>query len=754
MYTYDPVTGTVVKTGPTGVVAASTPLSYNQSTRSISLQQASSTQAGYLSAADWTTFDNKLDASRFNYITNPDAEIDASGWNLYDDSGRTVAAYYLEQDITWTAVATGNAGNGINVRYDFHASQSSSTPLVTVVSPTLITIAWYNGPTLANNPTATQLKAAFDAVPGAVALVTGVITGTASDRQYITGNHVLGNGGDTSPVDGTGGIPTGITFIRSTIPPALIENAEFILSKDATSQMGNGVSTDFTINSADKGNPLQVTFYYSTNSVLGSSSDIRIFIYDVTNAALIPLSRSTLTGPTANLIYRYVGQFTSSSTSVNYRLILHTATSNASTWDTKLDGVTVNSVLDASAATKVPSVVLETQPISGAVNTTNGPMAVAWTDGATQWVPATSAFNGDSLGMFGFATNIIGLTADITIRGYLDGFSFGPFAGYNQYVDPANAGGLTPLPSPFTDTYLIMGKGISATAINVQPFVGQDLITSKGGLLTNAGANNGTGDQVLSVGANGNVVIANSATATGLQWAPAVVAAAPFTYTLATRTLTIATSTNSVAGVLSAADHTTYSGYAATIATKQSTTLTNAHILVGNVSNVATDVAVTGDVSITNAGVTAITAATVTGKLITGFVSGAGTVAATDTILQAFNKINGNVALKAPLASPVFTGDVNASTGNILISTLGKGLQVKTGTNSKIGRAVLVGGVILVTNTSITANSQIFLTSQIDGGTVGSLRVSSRVVGTSFTISSSNVLDTSTVAWMIVESIP
>lgn len=35
-------------------------------------------------------------------------------------------------------------------------------------------------------------------------------------------------------------------------------------------------------------------------------------------------------------------------------------------------------------------------------------------------------------------------------------------------------------------------------------------------------------------------------------------------------------------------------------------TLTSAHILVGNGSNVATDVAVTGDVTITNAGVTAI----------------------------------------------------------------------------------------------------------------------------------------------------
>lgn len=67
-----------------------------------------------------------------------------------------------------------------------------------------------------------------------------------------------------------------------------------------------------------------------------------------------------------------------------------------------------------------------------------------------------------------------------------------------------------------------------------------------------------------------------------------------------------------------------------------------------------------GDVTGTQ-GATAISAATVTGKALTGYVSGSGTVAATDTILQAINKVNGNVALKAPLASPTFTGTVTAT---------------------------------------------------------------------------------------------
>jgi hypothetical protein len=44
------------------------------------------------------------------------------------------------------------------------------------------------------------------------------------------------------------------------------------------------------------------------------------------------------------------------------------------------------------------------------------------------------------------------------------------------------------------------------------------------------------------------------------------------------------------------------------LAAKQSTTLTSAHLLVGSAGNVATDVAITGDVTITNAGVTSLAA--------------------------------------------------------------------------------------------------------------------------------------------------
>lgn len=81
-----------------------------------------------------------------------------------------------------------------------------------------------------------------------------------------------------------------------------------------------------------------------------------------------------------------------------------------------------------------------------------------------------------------------------------------------------------------------------------------------------------------------------------------------------------------------------------------------------------TNANLTGDVtSVGNA--TTLTNAPVIAKVLTGYVSGAGTVSATDSILAAFQKINGNDALKAPLASPALTGTPTAPTATVGTNT-------------------------------------------------------------------------------------
>lgn len=99
-------------------------------------------------------------------------------------------------------------------------------------------------------------------------------------------------------------------------------------------------------------------------------------------------------------------------------------------------------------------------------------------------------------------------------------------------------------------------------------------------------------------------------------------------------------------------------------------------------------------------------------------------------------------------------GDVVVQTSDLIFATAGKTVRLKEGSNATMGAAVLVGGTVTVSTTAVTANSRIQLTSNVDGGTPGWLRVSARVNGTSFTITSSSGTDTSTVAWLILEPSP
>lgn len=91
---------------------------------------------------------------------------------------------------------------------------------------------------------------------------------------------------------------------------------------------------------------------------------------------------------------------------------------------------------------------------------------------------------------------------------------------------------------------------------------------------------------------------------------------------------------------------------------------------------------------------------------------------------------------------------------NLSLGTIGNKISVKTGSNASVGTAVLSAGTVTVNNTLITANSQIQLTPQDGSANIGSVWVSAKTVGTSFVISSSNVLDTRTVFWQLIEIIP
>lgn len=123
-----------------------------------------------------------------------------------------------------------------------------------------------------------------------------------------------------------------------------------------------------------------------------------------------------------------------------------------------------------------------------------------------------------------------------------------------------------------------------------------------------------------------------------------------------------------------------------------------------------------------------------------------------------FSVYNNDVGLIASFANGTAKGSVTingdgglGTNGDIYLFLAGGGLHIKEGTDATMGVATLVGGTVTIATTKVTAISRIFLTGQADGGTPGFLRVSSRNVGTDFTITSSSGTDTSDVAWVIIE---
>jgi hypothetical protein len=86
--------------------------------------------------------------------------------------------------------------------------------------------------------------------------------------------------------------------------------------------------------------------------------------------------------------------------------------------------------------------------------------------------------------------------------------------------------------------------------------------------------------------------------------------------------------------------------------------------------------------------------------------------------------------------------------------TVASGATYKTGANARVGTGTLSSGTLAVANTSITANSFVFV--QDTGGgviaNIGALYVASQTVGVGFTVSSSNVIDTSNFRYWIFET--
>jgi parallel beta-helix repeat protein len=190
-------------------------------------------------------------------------------------------------------------------------------------------------------------------------------------------------------------------------------------------------------------------------------------------------------------------------------------------------------------------------------------------------------------------------------------------------------------------------------------------------------------------------------------------------------------------------------------------------------NTVTTNANLTGDVT-SSGNATTLTNAPVIAKVLTGFTSGAGTVASTDSILAAAQKLDGNTALKAPIASPTFTGvattpalTVTNTNGSLLTTAVPDGgdfniYHTATGTKtlafygsagnimnvSILDGTLDVGGVLVPTISSTSTLTNKTLTTPVINGTSTGTGVSSTAAASIIAmwdanknLSSNNMLD-------------
>ena len=162
-----------------------------------------------------------------------------------------------------------------------------------------------------------------------------------------------------------------------------------------------------------------------------------------------------------------------------------------------------------------------------------------------------------------------------------------------------------------------------------------------------------------------------------------------------------------------------------------------------------------------------LTATSTTGTSIFSGIVGIATSSPSYTLsVGGFGDVKGNwnVAATSTVGSLYATSTLSVGTssqsganiqfsGNVRLGNVGNKfiIKEKASGNASMGIATLSSGSVVVNNTLVTANSRIMLTPQNGTTNVGTIWISARTAGTSFTISSTNASDARDVAFWIIE---
>lgn len=170
-------------------------------------------------------------------------------------------------------------------------------------------------------------------------------------------NTTLYNDSAAIPVDGSGGTNSLLAISRTIVSSELLgEVASLKLSKSAGNAEGEGSSSDIKITPRYKNTLLPISFNYKTTADY-KNGDIKVYAYDVDNSLLIGLIENDQDG---DLLYHngdgttFTGYFKTTD-SLNYKLLLHVATTNVDAYDVIIDD------LKLAPSEKIPTSITKEQ---------------------------------------------------------------------------------------------------------------------------------------------------------------------------------------------------------------------------------------------------------------------------------------------------------------------------------------------------------------------------------------------------------
>jgi hypothetical protein len=247
------------------------------------------------------------------------------------------------------------------------------------------------------------------------------------------------------PIDGTGGANY-LDIVRVTTAPLRGDGSgEF---GKTGNRRGSGVSTDFAIDPADKAKIINISFDYSTDGGY-SDGDVRVFVFDKTNSKLIHLVDRDLAANSTNGTYR--GFFQAASDSLDYRLVLHWASSSTVVASIKLDNVKVapaaprttgQIVVQQSSYMNNASTFTATSTVTGALTSQAGSSSLYSYNSGTGVYTALRKLNlsiSHSAGATSASPGQLGITVNGTISNYsgtnASGAGWSTSASWNGIVD-------------------------------------------------------------------------------------------------------------------------------------------------------------------------------------------------------------------------------------------------------------------------------------------------------------------------------